>query len=160
MEAKKQRENLRRNLKLEASFDTAYWTARRDIAEKQIQATVLTKKISIASMKGNKGDNTRAFLESEDGQKLILQERSLSLDRKLYEAQAEKMKPKDEKLNFRRSFVQLFIESETGLGIRNSRPRRDATEQSGFIQDLMLKMGSDHENPLRELFWCPVTREY
>ena len=155
-EAKKQR----KNLKLGSSFDTAYWTARRDIAEKQIQATVLIKKISIASMKGNEEDNTRAFLESEDGQKLILQERSLSLDRKLYEAQAEKMKSKDEKFNFRRSFLQLFIGSETGLGIRNSRGRRDATEQSDFRQDLRLKMGSDHPDPLRELFWCPVTRDY
>ena len=156
VEAKKQR----MNLKLGASFDTAYWTARRDLVEKQIQATVLTKKISIARMKGNEEDNTRAFLESEDGQKLILQERSLSLERKLYEAQAEKMKSKDEKFSLRRSFLQLFVGSETGLGIRNSRGRRDATEQSNFRQDLMIKMGSKYNSPIKETFWCPVTRDY
>ena len=156
VEAKKQR----KNLKLGASFDTAYWTARRDLVEKQIQATVLTKKISIASMKGNEEDNTRAFLESEHGQKLILQERSLSLDRKIYEAQAEKMKSKDEKFNLRRSFLQLFIGAETGLGIRNSRGCRDAKEQSDFRQDLRDKMGSDHKERRRKKFWCPVTRAY
>ena len=41
----------------------------------------------------------KVFLKSEDGQKLILQERALTLDSKLYEAQAEKMKSKEEKFN-------------------------------------------------------------
>ena len=31
-----------KELKLESSFDTSYWTARRDIAEKEIQATLAT----------------------------------------------------------------------------------------------------------------------
>ena len=45
--------------------------------------------MSIANMKDNTQDNTKVFLKSEDGQKLILQKGALTLDRKLYEAQAE-----------------------------------------------------------------------
>ena len=47
-------------------------------------------------MKDNTQDNTKVFLKSEDGQKLILQKSALTLDRKLYEAQAEKMKSEEQ----------------------------------------------------------------
>ena len=49
-------------------------------------------------MKDNTEDNTKAFFESEDGQKSILQERALKLDKKFQEAQAEKMRSKEEKV--------------------------------------------------------------
>ena len=80
-------------------MDPTCWTARRDIAEKGIQTTLLPKKISIVKMRDNTKDNTKAFLESEDGQKLILQERGLTLDSKLYGAQAERMRSKEENLD-------------------------------------------------------------
>lgn len=146
----------RRKLKLESSFDSTYWIARRNIVEKKIQATRLTKQISLASMK----DNTKAFLESEDGQKLILQERALLLDSKLCEAQAEKMRSEEEKLSSPRSFRELFIGAETSLGIKNSRGQRDNSQQPAFRADLRIKMNSDYPDPRRELLWCPVTKLY
>ena len=127
-EAKRQR----KALKLGSSFDTRYWTARRDIAEKEIQATCLTRQISIGSMKSNTPDNTKTFLDSEEGQKLVLQEKSLTLDSKLYEYQAEKMRSQEEKFSLRRSFVGLSIGAETGLNIKNSRGQRDNSQQSKF----------------------------
>ena len=120
-EAKRQR----KNLKLKSSFDTRYWTARRELAETERQAVSLTRQISIASMKSVIKDNTKAFLDSEEGQELILQEQSLKLDIKLYQAQAEKMRSQEEKSSFRRAFMDLFVEAETGLGIKNSRGQRD-----------------------------------
>ena len=32
-----------KRVELESSFDASYWTARREIAEKEVQATLLTK---------------------------------------------------------------------------------------------------------------------
>ena len=158
-EAKKKREKLK-NLKPESSFDAAYWTARRDIAEKEIQATLLTKQVSIASMKGRTEDNTKAFVESEFGQTLLLQEESLKLDSRVYQAQAEKMGCKEENLHLHRSFMQLFI-AQTGLGIKNTRGKRDSSLQSEFRSELKRKMG--HQHPTRNRayeYLCPVTNAY
>ena len=80
-------------------MDPTCWTARRDIAEKGIQTTLLPKKISIVNMRDNTTDNTKAFLESEDGQKLSLQERGLTLESKFYGAQTERMRSKEEALD-------------------------------------------------------------
>ena len=146
----------RKRLKLRSSFDTIYWTARRDIAKKELQATLLSKQISIANMK----DNTKAFFESEDGQKLILQERALRLDSRLFEALTEKMRSKEEKFVLRRSFMGLFIGAETGLGIKNSRRQRDNSQQSAFRADLITKMNSKHPDPRRLELWCPITSSY
>ena len=68
-EAKEQR----KRLKLTSSFDTAYWTPRQDIADKGIQAMLLHKQISITNIKNKTKDNTKDFVESEAGQKLMLQ---------------------------------------------------------------------------------------
>ena len=155
-EAKKQR----RALKLGSSFDTRYWTARRDIAEKERKSTCLTRQISIASMKSVTSDNTKAFLESEEGQKLFLQEQSLTLDSKLYEAQAEKMRSQEEKFNLRRSFVKLFIGAKTGLNIKNCRGQRDNSLQSNFVAELMTKMDSRHPDTRSDVIWCPATGSY
>ena len=114
----------KKRIRLNSSFDTAYWSARRDLTEIQLKATRLTKQISIASVK----DKTREFLDSEDGQRLIMLEKSLELDSRLYSTQAEKMNIKDDRFSLRRSFVNLFIGAETGLGIRNSRGQRDNSE--------------------------------
>ena len=73
-------------------MDPTCWTARRDIAEKGIQTTLLPKKISIVNMRDNTKEVTKAFLESEDGQKLIL-------DSKFYGAQAERVRSKEENLD-------------------------------------------------------------
>ena len=56
----------------------------------------------IANMKDNTQDNTKVFLKNEDGQKLILQRSALTLDRKFYKAQAEKMKSEEQ--NFSSNF--------------------------------------------------------
>ena len=149
----------RKALKLGSSLDTRYWTARRDIAEMEIKATSLTKQISIASMKSNTPDNTKTFLDSEEGQKLILQEKSLTLDSKLYEYQAEKMRSQ-EKFGLRRSFVGLFIGAETGLNIKNSRSQRDDSQQSEFVAEVKTKMNSRHPDPRSTAIWCPVTGSY
>ena len=150
----------RKGLKLKSSFDTRYWTARRELAEKERQAVSLTKQISIASMKSVIKDNTKAFLDSEEGQRLILQEQSLDLDIKLYQAQAERMESQEEKSSFRRAFMDLFIGAETGLGIKNSRGKRDNSLQSNFVAELKTKMDSQHPDPRSEYIWCPVTGKY
>ena len=155
-ECKEAVERQRKKVKLCSSFDTTYWTARRDLVEKQIQATRLNKQISIAKLK----DNTKAFIESEEGQNLVLHENSLKLDMKLYDAQAEKMKPKDEKFKFRRSFMELFMGAETGLGAKTCRGKRESSLQSAFREDLRSKMDSDHPAPKRPYSWCPVTGDY
>ena len=145
----------RKRLKLTSSFDAAYWTTRRDIAEKEIQATLLSKQISLASM----NDNTKDFVESEAGKRLVEQEASFKLDRKLFHAQAEKMGSKDEKFSLRRSFIQLFIGAETGLGIKNSRGQRNNSLQSAFRSELILKMGIERPISDRDELWCPILRD-
>lgn len=155
-EAKEQR----KRLKLTSSFDAAYWTARRDIADKEIQATLLTKQISIASMKNKTKDNTKDFVESEAGQRLMLQEKSLKLDSKLFHAQAEKMGSKEETSDLRRSFIQLFVGAETGLGIKNSSGQRDNSLQSASRSELILKTGSEHPISDYDQLWCPIHRNY
>ena len=155
-EAKKQR----RALKLASSFDNRYCTARRELADTERQATSLTRQMSIASMKKVTKDNTKAFLDSEEGQKLMLQEYSLELDSKLYQTQAEKMRCQDEKFSLRRSFVGLFIGAETGLGIKNSRGQRDNSLQSNFVAELMTKLDSRHPDPRSDDVWCPATGRY
>ena len=155
----------KKQLELDPSFDTSYWTARREIAEKEIRATLLTKQISIANMKDKTKDDKWAILESEEeDQKLFLRERSLTLDSKIYEAQAEKMRSKGEKFNFRRSYLQLSIGAESGLGIKNSKGQQDDSRQSAFRSELILKMGSEHPESVPrsviEALWCPIHREY
>ena len=115
----------------------------------------------MASMKNETKDNTKDFLESEVGQKLVLQEEeTLRLDSKLFNDEAEKMKSKEEKFNLRRSFIQLFVGAETGLVIKNSRGQRDNSLQSAFRSELILKMGSEHPMSNREELWCPIHRSY
>ena len=150
-------------LNFDPSFDTSYWTARQEIAEKEIRATLLSKQILIAKMKDDTEDNKWAILErEEEDRKLILQERSLRLDSKLYEAQAEKMRSKEERFNFRRSHLQLYIGGEYGLGSKNSWGQRDnSSRQSAFRSELILKMNSAHPEPVyRDDLWCPVTHKY
>ena len=155
-EAKKQR----RALKLASSFDARYWTARRDLADKERQAICLTRQISIASLKSVTPDNAKAFLDSEEGQKSILQEQSLELDSKLYQAQAEKMRSQEERSSFRRTFMDLFIRAETGMGIKNSRGQRDNSLQSNFVAELMTKLDSRHPGARSDEVWCPATGRY
>ena len=111
-------------------------------------------------MKSVTKDNTKAFLDSEEGQKLILQEQSLELDTKLYQAQAEKMRSQEEKSSFRRAFVDLCIGAETGLGIKNSRGQRDNSLQSNFVAELMTELDSRHPDPRSTAIWCPATGSY
>ena len=147
----------KKELMLDPSFDTSYWTAHREIAEMEIKAVLLTRQISIASME----DNTKDFAESEAGQRLLLQERSLKLDCNLYQAEAEKMGCKEEKFNFRRRYHQLTIGAETGLGIKNPRGQRDNRLQSAFRADLILKMDSHNPKLFKKSeLWCPVTKLY
>ena len=154
----------RKQLELDPSFDASYWTARQQIAEKEIQATLLSKQISIANMNDKtKDNNTKDFLESEAGQRLILLERSLMLDSKIYGAQAEKTRSKAEKFNFRRPYLQVStMGAESGLSsIKHSRRQRDKSLQSAFRSDLILQMGSDHPELDRpDDLWCPVTHMY
>ncbi|KAL9077249.1 MAG: hypothetical protein Q9161_000515 [Pseudevernia consocians] len=154
-EAKRQR----KRLKTTSSFDAGYWTRRRDIAEMDLRATLLTKKISIASFKNRTDDSTRDFVNSEEGRRLMLQEESLRLDRKLFKAQAERMGSKEPEFNLRRSFTQLFVGAETGLGIKNSRGQRDNSLQSAFRSELILKTGSEHP-VMDDQLWCPILRNY
>ena len=67
-------------------------------------------------MKDNTEDNTKAFFESEDGQKSILQERALKLDKKFQEAQAEKMRSKEEKVWFSHIFPSAVHWGRDRLG--------------------------------------------
>ena len=150
---------IRKKLKHATSFDAAYWTTRRHLAEKQIQATILTRQISIASMKDQTKDNTKEFLESEEGQNLLLQETSLKLDRKLFHDQAQKMGSKAKDFSLRRSFLQLFIGAETALGINNSRGQGDNRLQSAFRSELIVKMGANTPERKDQL-WCPVRNQY
>ena len=141
----------KKELMLDPSFDTGYWTAHREIAEKEIEAVLLTRHIAIASMEGN----TKDFGESEAGQRLLLQERSLKLDCKLYQAEAEK------KFNFRRRYLELTIGPKSDVGIMNSRRQRDNFLQSAFRADLILKMDSHNPKSFhRSELWCPVTNMY
>ena len=143
----------RKKLKLRASFDSKYWTERRQITDKQVHGNDLTKQISIARMK----DNSKAFLDSEEGQNLLVKETSLRLDIKLYEEQAQRMSSDDTKSKFRRASMEVFKGAETGLGIKTCRGERDSSRQLAFRADLGSKMGSDHPDPMRDLSWCPVT---
>ncbi len=146
----------RKRIKLHSSFDTTYWNARRDLTETQLKSTRLTKQISIASMK----DGTRDFLESEDGKKLIIREKSLELDSRLYKAQAERMNIKDDRFSLRRSFFSLFVGASTGLGIKIGQGPRDSQLQSDFKADLKFRMSSSHPDPDKDLLWCPITGMY
>ena len=100
------------------------------------------------------------MVDSEEGQKLILQEQSLELDTKLYQTQAEKIRSQEEKSRFRRRFMDLVIGAETGLGIKNSRGQRDNSLQSNFVAELMTKLDSRHPDPRSTAIWCPATGSY
>ena len=150
----------RKELKLKSSFDTRYWTARRDLADKERQATSLTRQISIASLKSVTEESTKAFLDSEEGRSLFLQEQSLELDIRLYQTQAEKMRSQEEKSSFCRAFMDLFTGAKTGLGIKNSRGQRDNSLQSNFVAELMTKLDSRHPDTGKDEVWCPATGRY
>ncbi len=160
-EAKRQRMRLKRT----SSFDADYWRGRRDIAEKELQATLLHKQISIAEMKNKTKDktkdNTKDFVESEHGYRLMLQEESFKLASKLFHAQAEKMESKEEESGLRRSLIKLSVGVETGMGIKNPRGPRDNSLQSAFRSELILKSGSEHpDSRRREQLWCPILCNY
>ena len=106
----------RKELMRDPSFDYSYWIALQRIAEQEIRATLLSKQLSIAGVKENMWDLRESEIEC---QRLSLEERALSLDIKLYKAQAEKMRSKEDKFSFRRRYLQLSIGGESGLRIKN-----------------------------------------
>ena len=147
----------KKELMLDPSFDYNYWIALQKIAEKERRATLLSKQISIAMVE----ENIWKPYESEiECQRLDLQERALSLDIKLYKAEAEKIRSKEDRFSFRRPYLQLSIGGDCGLGIKNRRGQRDSSMQSAFRLELDLKMNSKHPESRREDFWCPVTNTY
>lgn len=151
----------RKRLMLDPGFDTSYWTALREIAEKELEATLLSKEILIAEIKENAKDRKEAFRESKlERRKLVLRERVLRLHIKLYEAQTEKMRSKEEKFNLRRPYLQLFMGGSSGLGNTNTKGQRDDTLQSAFRSNLILKMGSKHPLSNCTDLWCPIRRDY
>ena len=89
-------------------------------------------------------NNTKFFFENGNDQKLILEEESLMLERRVFDDQVKRMESKDPKFIVRRGFVELFIEAFTDLGLKNNRGQRDNSRQSNFKTDLMIKMNSKH----------------
>ena len=152
MEAERQRKRIRLN----SSFDTAYWSARRDLTELRLQVIRLAKQISVANIK----DETRDYLDSEEGRRLLMQEKSLEPDSRLCSTQTEKMNIKRDGFSLRRSFVNLFVDAETGLDIKINRGQRDSQDQSAFRAELKIKMDSKHSDPDMHLLWCPITGLY
>ena len=143
------------DLRFPLGFDTAYWTARREITEKELELNELEQKISKESMR----DKTRDFAESKEGQKLVLQEDALRLDIRLFEAQAEK-KSKEEKFSLQKAFAENFLRSSMGLGLKTSRGTRSTSVQSSFRADFIARMGyCDPDNVVPHL-WCPITSGY
>ncbi len=91
---------------------------------------------------------------------VTLQEKSSKLESKHFHGRAEKMGSKEERFNLRRSFIQLFVGAETGLGIKNNRVQRDHSLQSTFRSELILKTGSEHPISDYNQLWCLIHRNY
>ncbi len=102
-------------------------------------------------------------MESEAGQRLRLQEKSLKLDSKLFHAQGEKMGSKEEKFNFRRSFIQLFVGTDTDLGIypRESRystiPNRRERPSGGPRKDYQTSRAARPLHGVAYIQWEQMT---
>ena len=144
----------RKRVKLSTSFDAVYWSKRCDVVRRELHSTKLTKKISMANME----DKTLDYLMTEQGQRLLQQEKTLKMEAHLYERQREEMSNPSQARIVRKAFFELFVGAKNGLGISNSTGPRDNSKQSNLRVDLISKMNpnSEEENGL----WCPITKEY
>ncbi|KAL6716749.1 hypothetical protein ACLMJK_006317 [Lecanora helva] len=146
----------RKRLKTSKSYDVRFWADAQALAENDLRATRLTRQISMQSVE----DKTKDLLEAEEGQKLLLQEKSHELDIRMCKTQGEKVKGRVQSVpgDIRAAFVHLFIGAKTGLNLKNEPGQRDDTLQSSFRADLILKMGSQDQDPRRGAMWCPIQK--
>ena len=157
-ESNKEAKEARKRVKLSISFDADYWARRGEVTKHEIRSTRLTRRISMASMQDQTMDD---FSQTEHGKRLLQQERSLALERSLYEKQREHMsKSSPGGHTLRRAFAERFIGATNGLGSRNSPGPRSSSKQSNLRAELIRKMKLEHPNEAKVHLWCPVTKEY
>ena len=146
--------NKKKKLHLKASYDADYWTARTDIADGNLKQTQLYRKVSQMELNISPDE----FTKTEKGKHLDLSEHTFKLEATLCRQQLEKMRNTSAEFTIRQSYVTHFVGD--GWGITHSRGDRDPEDQTNFRDDLEKKMQSKHPDPLKSLFWCPVTAMY
>ncbi|KAI4173616.1 MAG: hypothetical protein LQ343_002791 [Gyalolechia ehrenbergii] len=146
----------RKRLKLQASFDTTYWTNAMKVAERELALNDLKRKISIKSM----NTTHQEWSNSIAGQWLLLKHESFLMDCKIAQEQLDRNKIFEKRFGMQKASAGLFIGSPIGWGFANSRGKRDSVLQSAFRAELIERQKSIHPDPDKELLWCPVTSEY
>ncbi len=144
------------------SIDAQYLEATRNYYEMQIKRVKLTRKESMASFfEENKEAVLEEWMDSEKAQVLEQQEASFSLEVDIFKQEAARRQigPDEiDKLN-RRSWMQLYTMSPSGLGMSQQDAgmgQRDPAIQSSFRTKLIEACNSRHPDPLSEKMWCPV----
>ena len=126
------------------------------------EQTIIQKKISLVNFKKAGVLSEQDWEKSADGLALLEREKAYALEARLSDMQAKRLAagPKDHLKNFRRTFMQLYTASKTGLGIATSVGERDLKEQGKFRKDLIAAYQSAHPEERTDALWCPIVNDW
>lgn len=138
----------------------SYWYARAEISQRHLSINEIKRKISKQDFFDQTGtENEADWMQSEQGITLIEEMKARTLEERLCNTQAERLKlEKGSTLTAgRRAFMKLFTTSTIGLGIKNTgagaRPSEDQTSFRNALFDVA-KQGPD---PGFSEVWCPIS---
>ncbi|MCJ1470987.1 hypothetical protein MMC07_009635 [Pseudocyphellaria aurata] len=145
----------RKKLKARCSYDAQYWFDRTSIADKLLEKNRLQKMISIQSFERS-NTSSKAWHESEEAEAFADTDSALTVDKKLYAAQAKKLQFDVEPVTqgTKRLFMRWFTKSSAGLGATAG--KRSTQNQTRFKANLIEASNASHPDPRVEEYWCPI----
>lgn len=137
-----------------------YWTTAVDIVQTETTRNSIRKQISVEQFKTN-GGTAEEWRNTEEAQSLECEKEILKLKERKFLDQLRRLQDGGEAmtttLSQRRSYLELFLSSNRGLGVVSGAGKRGSDDQCRFRQDLIQAYNST--NPQRgweEALWCPV----
>lgn len=125
------------------------------MAEKLLEKNRLQRMISVQSFEKST-TSSEAWHESEEAKNFTRTDSVLTVDKKLYTAQAQKLQldPEPVTQGARRLFMRWFTKSSAGLGATAG--KRSSRDQDKFKADLIKASNAANPNPKSGTLWCPI----
>lgn len=99
---------------------------------------------------------SEAWYESEEAEAIANTDSALTVDKKLYTAQAKRLQfdPEPVTQGTRGLFMRWFTKSSAGLGA--TARKRSSRDKAKFKADLIEASNASHPDPRVEQYWCPI----
>ncbi|OJJ45725.1 hypothetical protein ASPZODRAFT_152732 [Penicilliopsis zonata CBS 506.65] len=138
----------RKKLRAHGSFNAAFWTAAAEVETIILSRTRVMSEISLAEFDGQPS----AWQQTEGARNLFKRIRAQQHRVVSFQKQASKL-TRPGRRSLREFFMNLFMSSHMGLGIKTDMGPRDSSEQSNFRDRLLQDYNSLRDD---KLIWCPI----